>query len=142
MFYFSEVLVNLGCLAASSYQPGPQPQGVHHFKHHVLEKWTELIDQGSNIGVAYMDFMKAFDKVSHSRLMKKLKVMEYQARHSHCILTCGCSTASNWKPGPHVVSAIRFTLEASNRTRGNTSYILGHCIEKAYCPPSKTIIGK
>ena len=27
---------------------------------HVFEKWTELIDQGSNIGIAYMDFMKAF----------------------------------------------------------------------------------
>ena len=40
---------------------------------HVFEKWTELIDQGSNIGVAYMDFMKAFDKVPHGRLMKKKK---------------------------------------------------------------------
>ena len=38
---------------------------------HVFEKWTELIDQCSNIGVAYMDFMKAFDKVPHGRLMKK-----------------------------------------------------------------------
>ena len=37
---------------------------------------------------------------------------------------------------------IKFTLEASNRTRGNTSCIFEHCIEKAYCPPSKTIIGK
>ena len=37
---------------------------------------------------------------------------------------------------------IKFTLEANNRTRVNTSYILGHCIEKAYCSPSKTIIGK
>ena len=24
---------------------------------HVFAKWTELIDQGSNIGVAYMDFI-------------------------------------------------------------------------------------
>ena len=37
---------------------------------------------------------------------------------------------------------IKFTLEANNITRENTSYILGHCIEKAYCSPSKTIIGK
>ena len=37
---------------------------------------------------------------------------------------------------------IKFTFEANNRTRGKTSYILGHCIEKAYCSPSKTIIGK
>ena len=27
---------------------------------HVFEKWTELIDQVSNIGIAYMDFMKDF----------------------------------------------------------------------------------
>ena len=83
-------------------------------------------------------------------------------------VTCGCSAASNWKSGAHVVSTIvclhrvqavtksrpareiddvlqitiKFTLEASNRTRGNTSYILGHCIEKANCSPSKAIIGK
>ena len=83
--------------------------------------------------------------------------------------TCGCSAASNWKPGPHALSTIvkclpsiqavaeskptreiddvlqitiKFTLEANNRTRGNTFYILGHCIEKAYCSPSQTIIGK
>ena len=41
---------------------------------HVFEKWTELIDQGSNIGVAYMDFMKAFVKVPHGRLMKKIEI--------------------------------------------------------------------
>ena len=40
---------------------------------HVFEKWTELIDQGSNIRVAYMDFMKAFDKVPHGRLMRKIE---------------------------------------------------------------------
>ena len=37
---------------------------------------------------------------------------------------------------------IMFTLEANNRTGVNTSYILGHGIEIAYCSPSKTIIGK
>ena len=39
---------------------------------------------------------------------------------------------------------IKFTLEANNRTstRGNTSYILGHCIEKVYFLPSKAIIRK
>ena len=38
---------------------------------HIFKKWTELIVQGSNIGVAYMPFMKSFDKVPHGRLMKK-----------------------------------------------------------------------
>ena len=37
---------------------------------------------------------------------------------------------------------IKFTLEANNRTRVNTFYIHGHGIEKAYCSPSKAIIGK
>ena len=37
---------------------------------------------------------------------------------------------------------IKFTLEANNRTRGNTSYIHGHCMEKAYCLPSKAIKDK
>ena len=46
---------------------------------HVLEKWTELIDQGSNIRVAYMDFMKAIVKDPYGCSMKKEKVTEYQA---------------------------------------------------------------
>ena len=37
---------------------------------------------------------------------------------------------------------IKFTLEANNRTRVNTSYIFGHGTEKAYCSPSKAIIDK
>ena len=37
---------------------------------------------------------------------------------------------------------IKFTLEANNITRGNASYIRGHCIEKAYFSPSEAIIGK
>ena len=40
---------------------------------YVFGNWTDLIDQGSNIGVAFMDFMKAFDKVSHGRLIKKMR---------------------------------------------------------------------
>ena len=40
---------------------------------HVLNKWTEIIDNGGNITVAYMDFMKAFDKVPHRRLIAKME---------------------------------------------------------------------
>ena len=39
----------------------------------VLDKWTEILDQGGIIDVIYMDFMKAFDKVPHRRLIEKIK---------------------------------------------------------------------
>ena len=39
----------------------------------VLEDWTKAIDQGTGINNIYMDFMKAFDKVPHQRLLHKLK---------------------------------------------------------------------
>jgi hypothetical protein len=38
----------------------------------VLDKWTEILDMGGCIDVIYCDFMKAFDKVHHLRLMHKL----------------------------------------------------------------------
>ena len=38
-----------------------------------LEKWTELVDSGKNVDVAYFDYAKAFDKVSHRMLLIKLK---------------------------------------------------------------------
>jgi hypothetical protein len=31
----------------------------------VLDRWTEILDEGGCIDVAYCDFMKAFDKVPH-----------------------------------------------------------------------------
>lgn len=39
----------------------------------VLDEWTEILDNGGTIDVVYMDFMKAFDKVPHRRLINKLK---------------------------------------------------------------------
>ena len=39
---------------------------------HVLDKWTETLDNGDSLDVIYCDFMKAFDKVPHKRLIKKL----------------------------------------------------------------------
>ena len=38
-----------------------------------LEKWTEMIDAGHSVDVAYFDYAKAFDKVSHRLLLVKLK---------------------------------------------------------------------
>ena len=39
----------------------------------VLDQWTEAIDNGFYVDVIYCDFMKAFDKVPHKRLLKVLK---------------------------------------------------------------------
>ena len=38
-----------------------------------LDAWTDMLDQGGNIDVVYMDYAKAFDKVAHERLLHKLK---------------------------------------------------------------------
>ena len=40
----------------------------------VLDQWTEILDEGGCVNVAYCDFMKAFDKVCHKRLVHKLKL--------------------------------------------------------------------
>jgi hypothetical protein len=39
----------------------------------VLDHWTAILDEGGVIDAVYMDFMKAFDKVPHRRLISKLK---------------------------------------------------------------------
>ena len=38
---------------------------------HVLTIWTEIIHQGERLEAVYCDFMKAFDKVQHRRLIHK-----------------------------------------------------------------------
>ena len=35
----------------------------------VMDRWTEILDKG---GCVYYDFLKAFDKVPHKRLVQKL----------------------------------------------------------------------
>ena len=40
---------------------------------HVLNMRTEIIDQGGDLEVVYCDFMKAFDKVPHHRLIHKIE---------------------------------------------------------------------
>ena len=39
----------------------------------VLEDWSEALEKGETIDVIYLDFSKAFDKVSHTRLIHKLE---------------------------------------------------------------------
>ena len=38
----------------------------------IMEDWTEIIDDYDDIDVAYLDFIKAFDLVSHKHLIYKL----------------------------------------------------------------------
>ena len=38
-----------------------------------LERWTEMVDSGKSVDVAYFDYAKAFDKVSHRLLLVKLQ---------------------------------------------------------------------
>ena len=38
----------------------------------IMEDWTQIIDEGDGIDVAYLDFRKAFDLVSHEHLIYKL----------------------------------------------------------------------
>ena len=39
---------------------------------YILDEWTEILDDGGTVDEVYMDFMKAFDKVPHERLLAKL----------------------------------------------------------------------
>ncbi len=40
---------------------------------YVLDLWTDILDNGGSLDVIYCDYMKAFDKVPHRRLIQKLK---------------------------------------------------------------------
>ena len=42
----------------------------------VLDKWTEILNNGGAIHAVYMGFMKAFDKDPNKRLIKNLQAME------------------------------------------------------------------
>ena len=38
----------------------------------VLDRWTEILDHGGAVDIIYCDFMKAFDRVPHARLIDTL----------------------------------------------------------------------
>ena len=71
----------------------------------VMDKWTEILDKGGEINSIYMDFMKAFDKVPHGRLIHKLRayglhikicdwVENFLYNRKQCVLVNGKS--SKW----------------------------------------------
>jgi len=39
----------------------------------VMDDWMNYLDKGMTVDIVYMDFMKAFDKVSHDHLLHKLQ---------------------------------------------------------------------
>ena len=51
----------------------------------VVEDWTKYLDCGNAIDVVYMDFMKAFDKVSHSHLIQKLTCLGVDVHSLHTV---------------------------------------------------------
>ena len=57
----------------------------------VMDEWTEILDHGGQIDSIYMDFMKAFDKVPHRRLLKKME----QNKNNHKV-TSGNHKAAYW----------------------------------------------
>ena len=44
-----------------------------------MEDWTKIIDEGDGVDVAYLDFRKAFDLVSHNHLLYKMS--KYGIKH-------------------------------------------------------------
>ena len=40
---------------------------------HVMDVWTEILNENSFLDIIYCDYMKAFDKVPHKRLLKKIE---------------------------------------------------------------------
>ena len=53
----------------------------------MMEYWTEILDEGDGIDVAYLDFRKAFDLVSHQHLLYKMS--------KYGITNCWMSILSN-----------------------------------------------
>ena len=61
----------------------------------VLDNWTDILDRGSSIDVVYFDFMKAFDKVPHQRLLMRLKSYDIDG----AVLKWISAFLSNWRQG-------------------------------------------
>ena len=49
-----------------------------------LEQWTQALDRGYGVDVLYLDYRKAFDSVSHKRLLYKLSIaLDFMVNYYH-----------------------------------------------------------
>ena len=46
----------------------------------LMEDLTETLDSNGDVDIIYLDFKKAFDKVPHKHLLKKLKGYDIQGK--------------------------------------------------------------
>ena len=53
-----------------------------------MDKWTEILDKGGCVDVVYCDFMKAFNKVPHIRLLHKLDKYLITGHYNTWIRSC------------------------------------------------------
>ena len=71
----------------------------------VLDIWSEILDQGGSLDVIYMDFMKAFDKVPHRRLVYKVEkygvkgkvldwIKNFLSNRTQCVIINGVSSST------------------------------------------------
>ncbi len=74
---------------------------------HVLDSWTEDLDQGLNVDILFFDYSKAFDTVPHKKLVTKLKaygitgnllswISDFLTNRRQCVVING--SHSNWVP--------------------------------------------
>ena len=72
---------------------------------HMLDRWTKFLESGGQVDAIYTDFEKAFDKVPHRRLIKKLQaigielglikwISAFLTNRKHCVRVNGIS--SDW----------------------------------------------
>ncbi|PKU43553.1 rna-directed dna polymerase from mobile element jockey-like [Limosa lapponica baueri] len=57
------------------------------------DKVTHLVDEGKAVDIVYLDFSKAFDKVSHSTLLEKVVAHGLDGNTLHWV--------RNWLGGPY-----------------------------------------
>ncbi len=67
----------------------------------VLDDWTESLDNGGQVDLLYMDFMKAFDQVHHKHLVNQLYsyvirsnilewIRDFLFERTHRVVVNGC----------------------------------------------------
>ena len=72
----------------------------------VIDQWTQILDEGDAVDIIYCDFMKAFDKVPHRRLLAKISsykigetclkwIEAFLSNRRQCVIVNG--QKSGWK---------------------------------------------